>query len=196
MLLAVKAAMIAVVREAYDKGLNDGRKWVGNGAGNPYLGNEVSGELGEELFSFVKRFSSPRPLAGGGYDDTSFDDIADALDEADVPTTLKEKNLTLKERVNHLLYTLEEEQGYVEELRAESHKVSEEFEGSLWKANRRILDRLGFDWHGTDSDGVTADEVEDFIMDSITSLERRARPVGDKRKFAAPTSVENNSTEF
>jgi PHD/YefM family antitoxin component YafN of YafNO toxin-antitoxin module len=35
-----------------------------------------------------------------------------------------------------------------------------------------------------DSEGVTANEVEDFIMDAITVLERRARPPGNARKFS------------
>lgn len=186
LLEAVKDAMICVVREAYDKGLHDGRQWVGNtiGEGNPYRGREVEAELGGELYEFVRKFASPRTLPGCVKDMTSFDDIAEALDAADIPRTTKGTHLTLIERISDLAYKLEEEQGYVEELRAEAGTVSAEFDGDLWKANRRILDRLKFDWSGVDSEGVTANEVEDFIMDAITVLERRARPPGNARKFS------------
>lgn len=194
LLEAVKDAMICVVREAYDKGLNDGRQWVGNtvgsGSDNPYRGREVEAELGGELFDFVRKFSSPRSLPGCVKDMTSFDDIADALDAADIPRTTKGTHLTLIERVADLAYRLEEEQGYNEELRAEADTVSAEFEGDLWKANRKILDRLGFDWSTVDSDGVTADNVEDFIIDAITSLERKARPA----KKPLPVSVTGEKT--
>ncbi len=183
LLEAVKDAMKCAVREAYDKGLHDGRQWVGNGSGNPYRGREIEAELGVELFDFVRRFASPRTLPGGIKDSTSFDDIADALDAADIPRTTKGTHLTLIERVADLAYKLEEEQGYNEELRAEAGTVSAEFEGDLWKANRKILDRLGFDWSTVDSEGVTADTIEDFIIDAITALERQARPAGNGRKF-------------
>lgn len=190
MLEAVKDAMKCAVREAYDKGLHDGRQWVGNGSGNPYRGREIEAELGVELFDFVRRFSSPRTLPGCVKDMTSFDDIADALDAADIPRTTKGTHLTLIERVADLAYRLEEEQGYNEELRAEADTVSAEFEGDLWKANRKILDRLGFDWSTVDSAGVTADNVEDFITDAITSLERKARPA----KKPLPVSVTGEKT--
>jgi hypothetical protein len=64
-LAIIERSMKDAVREAYDKGLNDGRKWEGNGAGNPYRGREIEEELGAPLFSFVRRFASARPLEGG-----------------------------------------------------------------------------------------------------------------------------------
>lgn len=180
LLAYVKDAMRCVVREAYDKGLNDGRQWVGNSIGggseNPYRGREIESELGDELFEFVRKFSSPRTLPGCVKDMTSFDDIAEVLDAAEIPRTTKGTHLTLIERVSDLAGRLEEERGYVEELRAEAGVVSDEFERDLWRATKRVLDRLGFDWNTVDSDGVTADTVEDFIIDGITSLERKARP--------------------
>jgi hypothetical protein len=182
LLKAVKDAMKCAVREAYDKGVEDGRKWIGNGIENPYQGREIEAELGGELFDFVRKFASPRTLPGCVKDMTSFDDIAEALDAAEIPRTKNGTHLTLIERVSDLAYKLEEEQGYNEELRAEAGTVSAEFEGDLWKANRNILDRLGFDWSMVDSDGVTADTVEIFIIDGITRLERKARPA--KRPLA------------
>jgi hypothetical protein len=180
MLELVKDAMICVVREAYDKGLNDGRQWVGNSigadSGNPYRGREVEAELGGELFDFVRKFASPRTLPGCVKDMTTFDDIAEALDAAEIPRTTKGTHLTLIERISDLAYKLEEEQGYNEELRAEAGTVSAQFDSDLWQANCKILDRLGFDWSTVDSDGVTVDAVEDFIIDGITRLERKARP--------------------
>lgn len=183
MLEYVRSAMADVVREAYDKGLNDGRNWVGNGSGNPYNGRQIQSDLGEPLFDFVKAFASARPLPGGTPDLTTFDDIAEVLDASAIPRSIQDKPLSLLERVGALAAALEEEQGYVEELRSEGEQVAAEFEGDLWKANRRILDRLGFDWSGVDSSGVTSEEVEDFIIDAITHLERKARPESSARRF-------------
>lgn len=176
----VKNAMRRVVREAYDKGLNDGRQWVGNSIGcgidNPYRGRETEAELGGELFEFVRKFSSPRTLPGCVKDMTTFDDIAEVLDAAEIARIKDETHLPLIDRVSDLAARLEEKRGYVEELRAEADILSDKFDTDLWRATKHILNRLGFDWNTVGSDGVTADTVEDFIIDSITSLERKARP--------------------
>ncbi|NTF17912.1 hypothetical protein G6L37_05815 [Agrobacterium rubi] len=190
MLGYVRQAMASAVREAYDKGLNDGRKWIGNRAGNPYHGREVTEELGTPLFEFVKRFASARMLKGGIEDLTTFDDISEAMDAAEVPDEKNEKRLTLLERVEELAYMLEEEQGHVEELRCEGKAIAAEFEGDLWKSTRRILDRLKFDWSGVDSEGVTATDAEDFIVDAITHLERKARPLSSGKRFLRDDAVE------
>lgn len=190
MLGYVRSAMRRAVREAYDMGLNDGRKWIGNGADNPYNGQGIETELGDPLFDFVKEFASARSMPGRGDDLTTFDDISEALDAAEIPRDKKDVPLTVLERVEHLAYALEEEMGYTEELRSAAETVSNEFEGDLWKANRRILERLKFDWSGIGSEGVTAEQVEDFIMDAVTHLERQARPAAAGRRFKQTDDVE------
>lgn len=131
----------------------------------------------------------------------SVEEIESALDEAEVPTIdTASKELSLVERVRLLAEELadvraqlpeegemsyEEALGLIEELRSEAGVVSEEFERDLWRASRRILDRLGFNWKDVDYSGVTADDVEDFVMDAITALERKAR----RPKKPLPASV-------
>ncbi|MNU53009.1 hypothetical protein D3C71_420320 [compost metagenome] len=67
--------------------------------------------------------------------------------------------------------------------------LSDEFDTDLWRATKHILNRLGFDWNTVGSDGVTADTVEDFIIDGITSLERKARPA--KKPLSVSITGEN-----
>jgi hypothetical protein len=175
------------VREAYDKGLNDGRQWDGDK--KPYNGQEFSEEVGASLYNFVRRLASAPNMPNSSPDLTTFEEIAEQLDVAEIPSAEKEKPITLLQRVELLTEMLEEERGRTEELEAEGHRISTEFEGDLWRANRRILNRLGFDWSQVDMEGVTADTAEDFIMDALTNLERKARPA----KKPLPVSITGES---
>lgn len=78
-----------------------------------------------------------------------------------------------RRRIYKLECELEEAQGHIEELEAEAGVVSADFEKDCWRSLRRILDRCQFDWRHVDSDGVTADEAEEFIREAIDDLEAR-----------------------
>jgi hypothetical protein len=154
--------------------------------------SEVVDELG--VFSTFRPVVGPvRPLIeatlsvsefeDGTPDRTTIADVVAVLDELEVPAEKKDwlgdktfKRMTVAGRVHLLGDLLEEEKGANEELRSEADVVSQDFEKDLWRSTRRILDKLKFDWSQVGSDGVTAEAIEDFIIDSITALERKARP--------------------
>jgi hypothetical protein len=161
-----------------------------------YHGSRAFSEVMEELvpFALFQQAVQPiRPLVEGALAVTDFEDgrpdrttiadIVNVLDELEVPTEKKDwlagnalKRMTVAGRVHHLGDLLDEERGANDELRAEANVVSQDFEKDLWRSTRRVLDKLKFDWSQVDSDGVTAEAIEDFIIDSITALERKARP--------------------
>jgi hypothetical protein len=153
--------------------------------------SEVVAELGvfstfqpviDPVRNLVASMLSVSDFEDGTPDRTTIADVVAVLDELEVPAEKKDwfgdktfKRMTVAGRVHHLGDLLEEEQGANEELRGEAHVVSQDFEKDLFKSVRRILDRLQFDWSQIDADGVTAEAIEDFIVDAITDLERKAR---------------------
>lgn len=154
------------------------------------LGEEVLGvggnrvALARSLFAYVTSptekivvdgLTVPR-MADGSDDLTTVAEISHVLDELEVPTVHKDLQMTVAGRVHHLGDLLQEERERAEELEGEAENVSADFERDLWRSTRRILDRLGFDWKQVGSEGVTAHDAEDFIMDAITRLQRAARP--------------------
>lgn len=138
--------------------------------------NQIFADVVSPIEGIVANALSVPPLEDGIPDRTTLADVASVLDELEVPSEKDGLRMTLAGRVHHLGDLLEEERGLVEELQADAESVSLDFEKDLWKAMRRILDRLKFDWSGVGSEGVTADEAEDFVMDALTALERAARP--------------------
>lgn len=79
-----------------------------------------------------------------------------------------------RRRIFELECDLEEAQGQIEEMQAEMDVVSDEFEKDCWRSLRRLLDRCGFDWRDVGSDGVTADDAEEYIREQIKHLESLA----------------------
>jgi len=78
-----------------------------------------------------------------------------------------------RRRIFELECQLEEAQGEIEELVANSEVVSADFEKDCWRSMRRLLDRCKFDWRDVGHDGVTADEAEEFIRETIDDLTQR-----------------------
>lgn len=152
---------------------------------------EVMRELGP--FMFLRVVDPIRPIVEGALavptfedgtpDRTKVSDVQSVLDELEVPTHKKDwmgdgsmKRMTVAGRVHHLGDMLNEALESNEDLRLEAGVVSQDYEADLFRSVKRILARLGFDWSKVGSDGVTATEIEDFIDDAITALERKARP--------------------
>lgn len=80
-----------------------------------------------------------------------------------------------RRRIFELECELEEAQGEIEELHATAEVVSDEFEKDCWRSMRRLLDRCGFDWQDVQHDGVSADDAEEFILDTINDLDTRLK---------------------
>jgi len=78
-----------------------------------------------------------------------------------------------RRRIFELECQLEDAQGEIEELEANAEVVSSDFEKDCWRAMRRILDRCKFDWRDVGREGVTADEAEEFIRETIDDLTAR-----------------------
>lgn len=142
--------------------------------------------IADTLTKLVLAFGCSSDLPDGLEDHSTIQAVTKELDLGDVPLADKTgRPYGITERVALLVSDHEEALGHIEELQGECDRVSLDFERDLWKANRRIIDRLGFDWKSVGSEGVTADEVEFFIMDAITALERKAIP----RKKPLPVAV-------
>lgn len=76
-------------------------------------------------------------------------------------------------RIFELECKLEDAEGQIEELHAAAEVVAEDFEKDCWRSMRRLLDRCNFDWRDVDFDGVTADQAEEYIRDTIDDLDAR-----------------------
>lgn len=76
---------------------------------------------------------------------------------------------TLRAVVEACRLDKEEAEARIEELKDAAEDVSTEFEKDCWKAMRRILNKLEFDWSG---DPVTVDLAETSIVDSIDDMKR------------------------
>lgn len=86
-----------------------------------------------------------------------------------------------RRRIFELECQLEEAQGEIEELAANAEVVSSDFEKDCWRSMRRLLDRCKFDWRDVGHDGVTADDAEEFIRETIDDLTARM-----ERSLSAP----------
>ena len=59
----------------------------------------------------------------------------------------------------------------VDELQQACEVVSSEFEGELWQACRRLLQKTQFDFHGADVDGIQADAFESHMDDTLAEFD-------------------------
>ena len=74
----------------------------------------------------------------------------------------------LRKAANHI----DAQDDRIEELEAACEIVSAEFEGELWQACRRILDKTHFDFNGVFPDGIQADTFEGHMEETLAELDR------------------------
>ena len=74
-------------------------------------------------------------------------------------------------RIEELEAKLEDQAERIEELEQACEVVSSEFEGELWQACRRLLQKTHFDFNGTDVDGIRADDFESHMNETLVEFD-------------------------
>jgi hypothetical protein len=75
-------------------------------------------------------------------------------------------------RIAKLEAGIEEKDERIEELESACEVVSNEFEGDLWVACRRLLTKTHFDFSTTSVDGVQAESFESHMNETLSEFDR------------------------
>jgi chromosome segregation ATPase len=76
----------------------------------------------------------------------------------------------------------------IEELEAACEVVSQEFEGDLWTACRKLLTKAHFDFSGSYPDGVQVEEFEGHMNETLFEFDRAEAKIAELENALAAAS--------